>query len=280
MHYLLELLKRIWRSFHKGYGISILVPLHLTQHHDQRYKNWKWLKQYWECNLPGAEIVIGEDKHCNEKIPFSKCEAVNDAASKATGDVFVIVDADIFYPIEGVLTAAKKIRHAREIGHRLWFVPYNNFLRLTKACSKLILNSWPCNPFNLGTPPPNICIKDSSGSHYGHWYGAGIQIMPREAFYCVGGWDTRFRGWGGEDHSAMRACDTLYWPHKTLPYQVLHLWHPMNHSKGTEEFVSWKDRTWENQEKSGVNDNLTTRYNNAYGDVIKMRKLVNECFLD
>lgn len=274
---IIELVRKIWKWFHRGRGISILVPMHFSNHHDQRAKNWKWLKEYWECHLPGAEIIVGEDRHCNDIIPFSKCAAVNNAASKATGDVYVIVDADIYYPAHAVLEAAKKIRKARRIGHKLWFVPYNSFLRLTRECSEIVLNSWPCDPYVFDSPPPCRCIKDITGSHHGHWYGAGIQILPREAFECVGGWDIRFRGWGGEDHSAMRACDTLYWPHKTLPHQVLHLWHPMNSpTKTTDEVVSWKERTWENQKASGTNDNLTNRYNSAYGDVVRMRKLVNE----
>jgi hypothetical protein len=103
-----------------------------------------------------------------------------------------------------------------------------------------------------------------------------IQIMPREAFAAVGGWDTRFRGWGGEDHSAMRCMDMLYWRHKTTPNQVLHLWHPMLSNVGTEKWVDWKNRLWEGQPRAGTNGQLASRYSNAFGDVEKMRKLINE----
>jgi hypothetical protein len=103
-----------------------------------------------------------------------------------------------------------------------------------------------------------------------------IQIMPREAFEDMGGWDCRFRGWGGEDHSAMRAMDTLYCRHKTTPNQVLHLWHPMISKSGTAPWVDWIDRLWENQPIAGNNGALATRYSNAFGDVKKMRALVDE----
>jgi hypothetical protein len=105
-----------------------------------------------------------------------------------------------------------------------------------------------------------------------------IQIMPREAFYYVGGWDCRFRGWGGEDHSAMRAMDMLYWRHKTTPNQVLHLWHPMISKSGVAPWVEWKDRLWDNQPRAGTNGRLAARYSAAFGDVEKMRALVAEGF--
>ena len=121
---------------------------------------------------------------------------------------------------------------ARKNKKKLWFVPYRKFYRLTQEASEVILNSKPSNPIKyIGEPPEihllnNTPFNGTSGSSYGHWYGALVQIMPKEAFKEVGGWDERFRGWGGEDHAAMRAMDTLYWPHKTLPTPVYHIWHP------------------------------------------------------
>jgi hypothetical protein len=75
----------------------------------------------------------------------------------------------------------------------------------------------------------------------------------------------------------MRAMDMLYWRHKTTPNQVLHLWHPMMSKAGTvEAFVEWKDRLWENQPTAGTNGRLAARYSTAFGDVKKMRALVEE----
>jgi len=211
-------------------------------------------------------------------IPFSKSAAVNNAASKARGDVFVIIDADGYLPASVVLLCAKKIREDRERGIRLWFVPYRKFYRLTQNASRRVLESSPSHPYEFTVPPdPQDVLDDhSSGSRLGHWYGALIQIMPREAFECVGGWDPRFRGWGGEDHAAMRAMDTLFWPHKTLPGQVLHLWHPMFNLDKVSAWVHWKYRTWSNQTTTGANDDLSGKYYGATGDEKRMQKLVDE----
>jgi glycosyltransferase involved in cell wall biosynthesis len=226
------------------------------------------------------EFVIGEDPFAlhAERVPFSKSVAVNDAARKAKGDVFVIVDADGYVSADAVLHCAKQIREARSKKQRLWYVPYRQFYRLTEDATKRILERNPNDPYVYTTPPKDQCILDTdpSGSQHGHWYGAMIQIMSREAFDEVGGWDPRFRGWGGEDHAAMRAMDTLYWRHKTMPIHVLHMWHPMISPEGISAWVDWKYRMWQGQTKVCMNEGLSGRYYGANGDPGRMRKLVNE----
>lgn len=261
----------------KGYGITIIIPFRESDKFPRQKQNFKWIKKYLKCHLPWAQIVVGKDKH--HHLAFSKSAAVNDGAKKATGDIFVILDADGYISIDAILYCAKKIRHARERGHRLWYVPYRQFYRLTNAASKRVLKSSPCHPYHFPTPPHPGDVQNTSGSGHGHWYGALVQIVPREAFETCGGWDERFRGWGGEDHSAMRATDTLYWAHKTLPGQVLHLWHPMmGRDGGLDNWIEWSDRLWENQETPGLNNRLALRYSQANNNVKKMRALLDEWF--
>lgn len=258
----------------KGRGISVIIPFRSSKYYPRQDRNFRWIKRYYECQLPGAEIIVGHDWHTHK--PFSKSAAVNDGVRRSHGDVLVVVDADGYVPIESILFCAHEIRREREKGNRLWFIPYRNFYRLTHHASLKVLLSSPCNPYIFPIPPDPCDVQNTSGSGHGHWYGALVQIVPREAFDCVGGWDTRFRGWGGEDHSIMRATDTLYWHHKTIPGQVLHLWHPMLGTSGLGSWVEWKDRLWDNQETSGQNNQLATRYSKANGDVLRMRELVEE----
>jgi glycosyltransferase involved in cell wall biosynthesis len=264
------------RRIHKGYGISIIIPFRVSKKYPRQEENFRWVKKYWRAQLPDAQVIVGKDP-CSW-LAFSKSAAINAAAREATGDVLVIVDADGYIDAEQVLHAAQEIRRARSRGQRLWYVPYRQFYRLTNHASRKVLNSHPRHPYKFPTPPLPCDIQNSIGSGFGHWYGAVIQIVPREAFDCVGGWDERFRGWGGEDHSAMRATDTLYWRHKTLPGQVLHLWHPMLGKEGVDDWVEWKDRLWDEQETPGHNGRLAARYSAANGDVRRMRALVNEKF--
>jgi hypothetical protein len=258
----------------RGYGISILIPFRCPDNTSPRVRNVEWLQKYWKAQLPGAEIIIGDDPELDK--PFSKSVAVNNAAAKAKGDVFVIIDADGFMEADAVLHCAEEIRHARKIDRKLWFVPYRKFYRLTKEISEKLLASDPASPYHFVMPlNPDFILKDTDPL-IGHWYGAMVQIMPCEAFEAVGGWDERFRGWGGEDHAAMRAMDTLYGPHKTLPSAVLHVWHPMLGPKGSAILVSSKERMWEGQTDPNANNALSWRYYHATGKPTIMRKLVDE----
>lgn len=262
-----------------GHGISILVPFRCPEK-DHRSIIWKWIRRYWKHFLPGAEIVIGVDPASEDDplIPFSKSAAVNDAASRAHGDIFCIVDADGLINILSVIRCARNIRKARREGRRLWYIPYRHFYRLNRKGSKLLLDSSPCDPYQFSVPPNPAFVQNTSGSQHGHWFGAMIQVMSREAFFEVGGWDPRFRGWGGEDSSAMRAMDTLYSPHKTMPFQVLHIWHPMLSVNGASPWVEWNERVWANQTTHGDNSKLSGEYYAANGDYGRMRKLLDEGF--
>ena len=246
----------------RGHGISLLVPFRTDN--GRRAETWQWLARYWQHELPGAEIVIGTDNHP----AFCKTAAVNRAADKAKGDVFVILDADCYVSGEVIEYCANEIRRERKRGNRLWFIPYRYFYRLTDPASREILNSNPGNPARFfAAPPPNHKLQETKGITRAHWFGALIQIMPREAFYAAGTMDNRFHGWGGEDVAFMHALDTLYSRHKTVPSGVIHLWHPTIGS-------SAKDRKWAGQTKPGANGNLAAKYFRARGDAGRMRELV------
>ena len=83
----------------------------------------------------------------------------------------------------------------------------------------------PDDPLRFPSPPPVSAVESMQGSGYGHWFAAMCLMLPREAFFTVGGMDPRFRGWGGEDVSFMHAVDTLWGKHKTGHNDIMHFWH-------------------------------------------------------
>jgi predicted glycosyltransferase involved in capsule biosynthesis len=256
--------KDLFDCIDKGAGIALLVPFRADC--NTRLNNWQWLEQYWHDELPHAKLIMGEDKF----FPFSKATAVNEASlHMLTHDIIVILDADCYIPGSVITQCAKDIRAARRRGHKLWYIPYRHFFRLTKSATHAVIESDPAKPYRFSSPPPRHDIEGVEGSAFGHWYGALIQIMPTEAFVEVGGMDTRFRGWGGEDVSFMHAVDTMYAKHKTTNNDVLHLWHE---KLGT----LWNERRWAGQDKSGDNNELSWRYMAVKGDRKRMRALLNE----
>lgn len=265
----------MWFRRKRKLKISLLVPYRRETGSPHREALWAWLKAYWKYELPEAEIVVGSDRKGRGK-PFSKSAAINDAFKRSRGDVVVILDADTYISGDVIRHCADRIRSARSIGIRTWFVPYRHIYRLTLEATSKVLGSSPCYPTRFPSPPLANDIEDMSGSAFGHKYGALIQILPREAFDTVGCMDTRFRGWGGEDVSFLRALDTLWAQHKNMPGDVLHLWHPKLHQGSVPSTGgSWKVRLWQGQNEPNANAWLSIKYNDATGRPSEMRPLVD-----
>ncbi len=167
----------------RGSGISLLVPFRSDK--GRREETWAWLREYWEQELPGAEIIVSG----NDDVPFCKTKAVNDAARRASGDIFAIMDADCYLPSAVLLRCAEEIREARAHGNTLWYMPYRQSWRINDVGSRLIMASGyeTLRTWFFASPPPVSMIQDHSGSASGHWYGALVQVMPREGFWATGG---------------------------------------------------------------------------------------------
>lgn len=257
--------RRRRRHRHHRPQLSLLVPFKPDPNAPERTEVWDWLERYWAYELPDAEIVIGRAPGKS----FSKTQAVNDAARRAHGRIFVILDADAYLRGSVLVHCATAIEEAARRGHNLWFVPYRHLYRLTQTASQLVLSSDPRTPYRFHNPPPIADVEKMGSNAYGHRFGAMVQIMPREAFEVVGGMDTHFQGWGGEDVAFVRALDTLWGKHKTTNNEIYHLWHP---AVGTAYFT----RMWQGQTHPRANDRLASRYSAATGDRARMRALIDE----
>jgi hypothetical protein len=259
-----------WKAPRKIRKISLLVPYRETNS-VERTMNWAWLQEYYKENMQEAfELIIGT----NNEIPFCKSAAVNDAFKRSSGDIIVILDADCFIDTCTISTLADRIRAARHSNRKLWFIPYRRFYRLSAPATDELLMSDPHDPMKFADPPPAYDLDHTHGISFGHWYGALIQIMPREAFVDGGGMDERMKGWGGEDISFLHAIDTMFGRHKTFDGPVYHMWHP------TIAGVWQQTRQWEGQERPEMNDHLTTQYTLSTGDKLRMRELLDSRYAD
>jgi N-terminal domain of galactosyltransferase len=248
-----------------GSGIALLVP-YRDDGAPQRSVNWEWLKRFWTHHLPAAQLVMGVD----EGTPFSKTCAVNNAFQNAFqgNDIIVILDADCYIAPIVIVECAEAIREARRWGENLWFVPYRFLYRLTDEATKRLIASPVENPVQFNVPHVLEDVVSLRQATFGHRFGALIQIMPRDGFIEVGGMDPRFRGWGGEDSSMLRAMDTLYGIHRQSPNEVMTLWHM---SLGN-VFL----RMWEGEKRTGTNSRYSIPYKNAERDPARTRNLIAE----
>lgn len=259
---LVEIFTRPHTPLHRP-KISILIPF--SSKDPIRRRNFRWLLRYYKCALPRAEVIVG---HSHSKI-FCKGEALNDAVKRATGKVFVILDADAYLDPKVIEKCADRILEEQSYGVPLWYVPYRYLYRLTEEASNALRNHNPCEAPVVKVPLPYQVENAGHSLRYGHMYGAMAMIFPAVAFEIIGCFDERFKGWGGEDVALLRMLDTLFGKHKTTKNSILHLWHPYIGN-------NYQTRRWDGQEKGSPNTKLNMRYNKATRSPLQMGWLAQE----
>jgi len=139
--------------------------------------------------LPEAEICVGTDTGGH---PFSKTVAVNDAYSKSTGDMLVIVDADSWVEREVVMGGIDRAARREHL-----VVPWWTAHRLTREDSNIVMAADPAGDLPVTKEMRDNCkgLGPSPASV------AMVVCIQRTSFERVGGMDPRFRGWGSEDVS-------------------------------------------------------------------------------
>jgi hypothetical protein len=197
-------------------NLSFIVPFRDAD--GTRTQTKDWILARWRHFYPDAEFCIAPDDGVD---PFNKSMAVNNAAKQATGDVFVILDADTWIDQQWM---DKAFHYLGRKAYR-WVIPARRSFRLTKPASDEILALPPSA--ELPRLVNRRSIVEQSGSVVGFCH-----VVPRAGFEMVGGMDERFRGWGGEDSCFVRALDVVYGPHIQLPGVVTSLWHSRPRTKG------------------------------------------------
>lgn len=250
--------------------LSVIIPF--REGDDKtRDRVFRAVVKYYERCLPEAEIIIAVDPL--NAYPFNKSAAINAGVYQSTGKVIAVVDADCYIDCDRLRLITKEIIEAVDNGERLWYIPYERFYRINKRTTLEILPRLEERSVldSLGDPPSPDKLDPSPAKHStGHHYGALIQVMPREAFDLVNGWDVIFSGWGSEDISMMFAVDTLYAPHKVFDGPVYHLWHDIKF--GSYQFT----RMWIGQESPEQNWDLARTYKIANGWPDLMRQLCDD----
>jgi len=195
-----------------------------------RKRNWEWLKPSWLGW--GFEVIEITGKSGND---FNKAMLAHAGAAAAHGDVLVFADADVFMDRRGLARAIGAVCS----GSFGWAAPNSHVCRYTDEESESTGNGGAAIP--------------SNAPYIGQLAG-GLFVISRKCWDEVGGMDTRFTGWGGEDSafSVVLAQRGDGWkPRKT---EILwHLWHPEQSSKVPGKYKS----------KNNANNELLRQYQDS-----------------
>lgn len=138
---------------------------------------------------------------------FNRSEARNNAAAQASGDALVFMDADAYIPLNQVSAAFELAR-----GSETLVKPFSTAGYLTEAATNMLIDS--------GIIAPDWMNATSDGFVGLSW------AIRRDLFEALGGFDTAFEGYGGEDNAFCAACDNLLGPTQLVPGFGYSLWHP------------------------------------------------------
>lgn len=230
--------------------LSILVPFRDAD--GTRTPAKEWIVKRWAHHYPEAEIIEASDDGID---PFNKSMAVNNAAKQATGDIYIVLDADTWADTRwvqaGIDIVATKQAH--------WDIPCRKALRLKQDVSERIMQLDPTIP---ELPPLSSRDAETHAAVVGF-----LWIISRKAYENIGpyadggyGMDERIRGWGGEDTMFTWAMRVLNGHPRRGVGTLMSLWHPRPRDSN-------RERVWVGQGERRLTEQakreLASRYSQA-----------------
>lgn len=216
--------------------MNVLIP---WRSEPGRERVYRWVRDKYESL--GLTVIEGNAPEG----PWRKAHAVADAARKATSEVVLVADADVW--CDGITEALKAVAMGAA-----WAIPHMKVHRLTQEATELVLDGGPVG-------------GDVEQFPYRGTEGGGLVVIPLATLVDIP-LDPRFAGWGGEDFSWSCALATLAGPAWRGDADLFHLWHPPQPE--TSRFVR--------KFGSVENTHLTKRYLRFNGNPDLMRPLVEE----
>lgn len=190
---------------------SVLVPYRFADSHRERI--WKWLERRWAELAADAELVVQEAPPGADPSEFNHPRAINQAAERARGDIFIVADADTAFALDFIERACAEVAAGAS-----WVLP-RFYDQLDRPSTMALLDR-----------PPTVAIAGYDRDWQGDGVSwSGLVVVPREGFEMVGGYDERWERWGGDDVAFACSMNTLWGEVVRLPGAAMHLWHSREH---------------------------------------------------
>lgn len=222
--------------------ISIIIPFDGSVDRQQQF-NWvyrKWLSKIDET----MEIVVSAGDGLT---PFSKSAAINMGYRQSRGSLLILTDADTWPSFDSIVYAINKFKN----GLWQWAKPCQQFYRISKNETNNILNAGLSYEFD--DVLENMCDSVESETN-------ACLMVTRELFETVGGFDERFRGWGGEDEAMIKMLLAASGQWNETNFAAYHLWHPFNLSGVQLDYSN----VWKGQ--AGTNGTILKEYKEIHKD--------------
>jgi hypothetical protein len=253
-----SLLGSYWDLNHDGKGnriyrekdISIIIPISNTME-AERKRNLDYLQKRCSILFPAAEIIVETDNSGNED--YCKGRAINNAAKRASREVLLIADADVVFTQEQILNSLPFLNDYA------WVLPYTYLYKINQTMSNIVVKY----PIDDNLPSLSTEAFLTILTRQNPRNGA-LQLLTKESFNAVGGYDERFVGWGDEDVAFCCALQSIVGKGYCYNDKIYHLWHPQQ--------SSYKPHKMRTQDK---NYKLRQYYEGFINKPKEMQKLLN-----
>lgn len=199
-----------------------------------RLSNLHTVLAWLAASAPDAEVILVEQDdipRLTAPLPHPRCHVVfaynpgpfnkswgnNVAARLASTPILAFGDADVILP-------ADQLRQAVDlcISSYAAINPYRRWIDLTPEESQMLHQG------NFAWQPERSADSENRQAIGENLvFCSGLFLIRRDAFIHIGGWDERFRGWGGEDDAMTYKLERARLPASELDGQpILHLYHP------------------------------------------------------
>lgn len=218
---------------------SVLVLLPFRGGCEYRERALRWVAAQYAGQNPDWDLDVALHPH---SIPWCKAMAVNPALQRASAEIVVVADADVW--CQETAAAVEAVRAGAA-----WAVPHRGVFRLTEEGTGRLLDG----EVEWGPLDQNAYLGT---------LGGGIVVARRETLLdCP--LDPRFLGWGHEDECWGIALSALHGRPWRGKVPLVHLWHP-------------PQQRLTRRKGSAPSMNLHRRYSAAVDDPDRIRRLLAE----
>ena len=188
---------------------------------------------------------------------LSRSESRNTLARQGTGEIIVFIDADSIPDPHALFDSIGNVMTTKH-----WLFPFSTYYNLTEKGSEDFMASPPWKEWRPEDGYEYEYVFPGPDPHDRPAAVGGSLVIHRDAWEKSGGYDERFKGWGGEDRAFALVLETLVGDSFRYPAPIYHLWHPAPESD------RFQNTNWD------YNRQLLERYQEAHKLPQRMHALV------